>query len=155
VFTNTSTGASGYVIDYGDGSLPDVTTTHVYGANGSYTVMIVAFNGSMACTDTAYVTINVFDNVVFSVPNVFTPNGDGDNDEFMIMSVGLKTVTGTMFNRWGKQIATFGDEPTDGWDGKIQGKKADDGTYYYIISATGFDGKEYTEKGYVQLLGGK
>lgn len=154
-FNNTSSGASNYIWDFGDGTAMSNSSnpTHVFTANGSYTVILVAYNGSAACADTATYVIDVFDQVVTVVPNVFTPNGDGYNDMFVIQTVGVKTLEGTIYDRWGKKIATFGDSPSSGWDGKINGKVAADGTYYYILKAIGFDGKEYDEKGYLQLLG--
>ena len=56
------------------------------------------------------------------------------------------------FNRWGGEIQTF-DGLTTGWDGKMKtGKLVDDGTYYYVIKALGYDGKNYEEKGFVQVI---
>jgi gliding motility-associated-like protein len=156
-FSNSSTGASGYVWDFGDGNISSLTSpSNTYLVNGTYTVTLVAYNGSFMCADTATFSILVFDDVVMSIPNIFTPNGDNNNDIFSIQSVGLKELNGTMFNRWGKQIASWnGTGANDGWDGKINGNLADDGTYFYILTGLGFDGKTYEQKGYVQLLGNK
>jgi gliding motility-associated-like protein len=156
-FSNSSTGASGYVWDFGDGNISSLTSpSNTYLVNGTYTVTLVAYNGSFMCADTATFSILVFDDVVMSIPNIFTPNGDNNNDIFSIQSVGLKELNGTMFNRWGKQIASWnGTGANDGWDGKINGNLADDGTYFYILTGLGFDGKTYEQKGYVQLLGAK
>jgi gliding motility-associated-like protein len=92
-----------------------------------------------------------------AIPNVFTPNGDGINEIFYVSTNGVTEITGTIFNRWGKKIFEWNGTPstTLGWDGKINGNKAEDGAYYYIISAKGADGKEYNEKGYLQLINGK
>ncbi|MCX6295087.1 MAG: gliding motility-associated C-terminal domain-containing protein, partial [Bacteroidetes bacterium] len=151
--TNTSNGASNYIWDFGDGTSSVFTNPSViYNQNGSYTIILVAYNGSFACSDTATITIEVFDQAAMIVPNIFTPNGDGQNDIFVVQSVGIKELSGTIFNRWGKKDAEWSGAPTAGWDGKINGKEAPDGTYYYLIKATGFDNKEYTATGFVQLL---
>jgi gliding motility-associated-like protein len=150
---NSSTGASGYIWDFDNGTgslLTDPST--VYNVNGTYTVMLIAYNGTVACADTALLEINVFDQASMIVPNIFTPNGDGSNDIFKVISTGLKTVEGTMYNRWGKKIAEWSGDANAGWDGKINGKAAQDGTYFYIIKGTGMDGKEFDAQGYVQLL---
>jgi gliding motility-associated-like protein len=156
-FSNGSTGASNYIWDFGDGGNSLLNNpSNIYGTNGTYTVTLVAYNGSLACSDTATMTILVYDDVIITAPNIFTPNGDQTNDVFVIQSVGLKTLEGKMFNRWGREVGSWnGTGPNDGWDGKINGNTAEDGTYFFIINATGYDGKTYEEKGYVQVLGGK
>ena len=117
--------------------------------------MLIAYNGSLVCADTTFITIEVFDAASMSVPNVFTPNGDGDNDMFVVISSGLKEVSGTIYNRWGKKVGEWSGAPTTGWDGKTNGKDVEDGTYYYVIKGIGFDNKEYDVAGFVELLSGK
>lgn len=154
--TNTSNGASAYIWDFDNGGGSILTNpSTVYNANGTYTITLIAYNGSLACSDTTTLTIEVFDAAAMIVPNVFTPNGDLDNDVFVPITNGMKTVSGTIYNRWGTKIAEWSGAPTLGWDGTHNGKKSEDGTYYYIIKATGFDDKEYDASGYVQLLGTK
>ncbi|HEY0030345.1 MAG TPA: gliding motility-associated C-terminal domain-containing protein [Bacteroidia bacterium] len=151
--TNSSNGASGYVWSFGDGTSSTFTNPSVtYTQNGSYTILLIAYNGSFVCSDTAFINIEVFDQAIIIAPNVFTPNGDGNNDMFILNSIGLQSVEGVMFNRWGKKIAEWSGSPSTGWDGKINGSLAEDGTYYYIIKAKGLDKKDYEEKGFVQLL---
>lgn len=151
--TNTSTGASDYIWDFGDGTSSILTNPSVvYTVNGTYTILLIAYNGSFACADTTTVVINVFDEAILIVPNVFTPNGDLTNDLFVVQSQGIKQLSGTIFNRWGNKIYEWDGAPTMGWDGKHNGKAAEDGTYYYVIKAIGFDDKEYDATGFVQLI---
>ncbi|HBZ34236.1 MAG TPA: hypothetical protein DEO38_03945 [Bacteroidales bacterium] len=86
------------------------------------------------------------------VPNVFTPNGDGQNDEFRIAYQSLTEFQCVIFNRWGRKIYQWSD-PTKGWDGTINGKDAAPGTYFYIIKARGTDGKKYKKAGDINLIG--
>jgi gliding motility-associated-like protein len=51
------------------------------------------------------------------VPNIFSPNGDGNNDEFFIQSRGYIDLKVTIFNRWGNIINSF-DGVLGNWDGK-------------------------------------
>ncbi len=73
-----------------------------------------------------------------TIPNVITPNGDGYNDYFKIINIqyypGNKLL---IFNRWGKEIASFSNYQND-WDGKKNdGSRASDGTYYFILQIPG------------------
>ncbi|MBA3972292.1 MAG: gliding motility-associated C-terminal domain-containing protein, partial [Bacteroidetes bacterium] len=146
-------GATGYIWDFGNGTSSVLTNPSVvYNVNGSYVIMLVAYNGSLACADTTLITIDVFDQAMMVVPNVFTPNGDLHNDIFVIQSTGLKELSAEIFNRWGRKVAEWSGPPTTGWDGKINGNTAEDGTYYYVIKAVGFDAKEYNATGFLQLL---
>lgn len=67
-----------------------------------------------------------------TIPNVFTPNGDGFNDRFIPDATSIATFTMIIFNRWGTPIFETNDYIT-GWDGKIDGKDVPDGVYYWII----------------------
>jgi gliding motility-associated-like protein len=95
-------------------------------------------------------------------PNVFTPNGDGVNDYFLVQAKSLKSFKITIFSRSGHKVYEF--EQTEekfeweGWDGTIQGKGenfAQPGVYYYVIEAVGWDAERYRGhppyKGFVYL----
>ena len=43
-------------------------------------------------------------------------------------------------------------DPSQGWDGKYNGKVVPAGTYYYVIKAKGADGKEYTKSGDINII---
>ncbi len=104
------------------------------------------------CFDTACVDINVFINSEFMIPNVFTPNGDGINDVFSLQTKGLENLDAEIFNRWGQKIYEW--HTTNGaWDGRsASGVPCDNGTYYFVIRATGIDGKKYFKKGPFSLV---
>jgi gliding motility-associated-like protein len=74
------------------------------------------------------------------VPNVFTPNGDGMNDEFRVVYSSIKEFHCWVYNRWGHLVYEWSD-PAKGWDGSIHGKPAAEGAYYYVIRALGTDAK--------------
>jgi len=72
------------------------------------------------------------------VPNVFTPNGDGLNDEFRVQYRSLVEFHCWVYNRWGKLVYEWTD-PAKGWDGTINGRPAAEGAYFYVIRARGSD----------------
>lgn len=90
-------------------------------------------------------------------PNVFSPNGDGVNDELLPMSTfeGLKNPLLTVFNRWGQLIFSTADPENNPWTGyHSSGKQASQGVYYIEVTAEkelGTPG-DVVYKGWVQLL---
>lgn len=78
------------------------------------------------------------------IPNVFTPNGDGNNEYFVIENGQYYDNTLTVFNRWGQQVYETKDYQ-NGW----RATGLPDGTYYYVFVTTDND-KEYT--GHVTIL---
>src|SRR5690606_2557186 len=86
------------------------------------------------------------------IPNVFTPNSDGENDFFTVDGVNLASVKGEIYNRWGQKMFAW-DNINGAWDGRTTaGVEVPDGTYFYIITAVGNDGTEYFKKGTVSLI---
>ena len=147
-FTNQSTGATSYVWTFGDTNNNTAVTanpSHTYSTTGTYTVILTAMSGT--CTKSYSVTIEVFSTSTVIIPNVFTPNGDGNNDLFKITTNGIKDLSCEIFNRWGIKVYTIS-SLGDSWDGS----GSVDGTYFYVLKATGYDGKEFTEKGFISLF---
>ncbi len=154
-FTNgSSASATNWQWNFGDNSAGDNSTnpSHTFNAAGTY-IVVLTVSDSIGCTDTAQETIVVNETASsLSIPNVFTPNGDGTNDAFLIMSTGIHEYDIKIFDRWG--ILVFeSTSPNDAWDGHTtSGMLASDGTYYYILNATGYDKKEYKLSGFLTLI---
>ena len=151
-FTNTSTGANVYEWDFGDkNTSTDQNPTNIFNA-GEYKVKLtVSDNGN--CPSEAYVTIKVVEKLVYIIPNVFTPNGDGRNDLYTITSTGIEELTGEIYDRWGLKLFSW-NQKNDGWDGRSpSGAAATDGTYFYIIKIKPQNGQDVViEKGQVTLI---
>jgi gliding motility-associated-like protein len=85
------------------------------------------------------------------LPNAFTPNGDGKNDIFRIIGVGVKSYNLKIFNRWGQLLYETNDT-NSGWNGTINGTDAEMGTYVYVLQAELQNGNQVTKYGNVSLL---
>lgn len=118
---------------------------------GIYKVKLTVINDFCTFSDSVDITIVSSD---LQVPDFFTPNGDGANDEFRVAYKSLKTFNGIIYSRWGRKVFQWTD-PAKGWDGNINGRPAAEGGYFYIINAVGTDGQEYYKKGDITLLRGK
>ncbi len=103
---------------------------------GSYRVVGKVNNEYCTC-DSMEKIINISESYL-RVPNVFTPNGDGKNDEFRVAYRSIKEFHCWVYNRWGKLVYDWTD-PEKGWDGTINGRPAAEGAYFYVIRALGTD----------------
>jgi gliding motility-associated-like protein len=121
---------------------------------GSYCFGLIVQNAA-GCADTALSCVTVLGESTISVPNVFTPNGDGSNDAFVVTWIGLTSLSCDIYDRWGVLIYSW-NGLTGSWDGRTtSGKKATDGVYYYVVNATTTQGAQKTLTGFVQLIRGK
>jgi gliding motility-associated-like protein len=153
--TLDGSGSSGsnlsYSWSFGDGATGSgANTGNIYTGVGSYSVGLIVTDGT--CSDTANVTIEAFGESAIVIPNVFTPNGDGENDVFAVKGTNLESVEGEVFNRWGQKMFSWSNIKGY-WDGRtLAGEEAPDGTYFYMIKAKGVDGVEYFKKGGFSLI---
>lgn len=90
-----------------------------------------------------------------SVPNVFTPNNDGINDDFVVNATGVNSFSIIIYNRWGEQVFA-NTNPSVYWNGRVNATDdlVPDGTYYYIINA-GCGATNSSKAGFVQVIGEK
>ncbi len=86
------------------------------------------------------------------VPNVFTPNADGWNDEFTISGIDSDHCEFSVFDRWGERIFHSTDPEMD-WDGFYKGRPIPDGTYFYLLQYLHqCDGRVVHSSGHITLL---
>ena len=89
------------------------------------------------------------------VPNAFTPDGDGKNETFFPVCIGMDPDQFEMwiYDRWGNMIF-FTDDLNKGWDGRVQGHSeiAQIDTYVWKIKATDLTGKQFNQLGKVSLI---
>lgn len=121
---------------------------YTFTETGKYKVRLQVSNNQSVASDSLDVSVS---ESVLTIPKIFTPNGDGFNDEFRVAYTSIVEFHATIVNRWGRVVHKWSN-PQTGWDGTIGGKDAPEGTYFYIIQAKGSDGKTYLRKGAVNLL---
>lgn len=150
-FTNTSSNASTYDWDFGGlgGSTQTDPSYNFPAIPNTYTVTLIAYAGNCTDTTTALITIN--DILIYSVPNVFSPDGDGINDTFLVDTENASAISVTIVNRWGEFIKEL-DGLTETWDGTFQGKEANEGVYFFIYTITDNAGKTIEGQGFVELI---
>lgn len=86
--------------------------------------------------------------VVLYIPNLFTPNGDGDNDVFIPIEIkGIISLKTKIYNRWGDSVF-ISDKLTIGWDGE----GVSDGVYYWRTEYIDINNVDHSEKGMIQLI---
>jgi gliding motility-associated-like protein len=119
------------------------------------TIYCVWGENNLGCKDSSCVRIYINDKCLtreIFVPNVFSPNGDGKNDEFCVMSGEcLSEFIIRVYDRWGEKVFESSDY-TQCWDGNYKGGKANSGVYVYYLSGKTKDGKNINQKGNLTLL---
>lgn len=152
-FSNFSLLANNYIWDFGNGvtfpvgGLNDVAYT--FNNAGTYTVTLTASNG--ICYDIWDTTVIVLPPMIVTPPNVFTPNQDGSNDQFFVNVDFGEQFTAIIINRWGNVMAEL-EGIDDGWDGKVNGKDAEEGVYFVKYKATDFGGRQIEGHTYFTLI---
>ncbi len=86
--------------------------------------------GDEILTDTFHVTI--YQNDPVYIPNAFSPDGDPNNQRFMVYTEGEPRLDASIFDRWGELMYHWTSKE-DGWDGTFLGKEAQEGVYVYRI----------------------
>jgi gliding motility-associated-like protein len=116
-----------------------------------YKLSVIATNQA-GCWATDTVKINVFVGPTFYVPNAFSPNGDGFNDVFRPILVGMySTDYFIVYNRYG-QIVFETNRFMQGWDGKFKGIDQPSGNYVWTLKGKGQGGRPVEMKGSVLLV---
>lgn len=86
-----------------------------------------------------------------NIPNVFSPNGDGQNDYIEVETDGVTVYEFTVFTRSGSRVY-HSLSPRIFWDGNsIGGKELSEGVYYYVIEEQG-DDEPFEKAGFIHLF---
>ncbi len=154
--------------NFGDNSAlnnSDVNPAHAYTTTVtgndfySFTVSLLVQN-QFGCKDSITQLIHLSPYFAFYIPNVFTPNNDGDNEVFYGKGMGIKEYTIILYDRWGNFIwnchqegsnKLYDDDAHEGmsaackWDGRYQGNLVQEDTYVWKVKLTDVFGlkKEY------------
>ncbi len=121
----------------------------------TYTITVIDDNG---CIAEDQIVVRVENDINVFVPNIFTPNGDGENDILQIFAgKGVeKFNTFRVFNRWGEMVFTqdnfFPNDPGVIWDGRFNGKQLNPGVFVFFLEVQFVDGSTKILKGDITLV---
>lgn len=160
-FVNGSENADSYFWDFGNGETLTTTTTQsqtiTYEGEGPLDITVCLIAIQPGCQDTACVVVTILEFIappVFAIPNVFSPNGDGNNDTWNFFNLEfVESIEMTILNRWGNVVFETID-PNPIWDGKLpNGNDATEGVYFYKYFLKGLDKTTSHEgHGYFHLI---
>lgn len=133
-FFDQAPGAAQLLWDFGDGIFGESTNpTHTYTALGQYFVTLHAWTAEGCKSQVTHGPYEVIPTSV-TLYNVFSPNGDGINDVFLVPYTGSQPFTMQIFDRWGAQHFASQDKLV-GWNGDTaNGDPLPDGVYYYRVT---------------------
>ncbi|MGC4103078.1 PKD domain-containing protein [Ferruginibacter sp.] len=114
---------------------------------------IVKVSNDAGCFDYDSIRVHLFKlDAGMYVPSAFTPNGDGLNDYFHPIIIGMKSLDlFRVYNRWG-QLLYSGTDFVKGWDGTFGGKGQESATYVWYAEGTDYKNNKLKKKGYVVLI---
>lgn len=99
--------------------------------------------------DSIFIKVDSCSKDIF-IPNIFSPNGDGINESFIISGIGISGWTLSIFNRWGQLIFDTNEPSGKFWGGTtFSGAKVNSGLYYYVLTNETLN---FIYKGSIQLV---
>ncbi len=149
-FEISDTVNSAYTFNWGGDTEPYVDglprVRYEFAAPGIHTFNVSIFENSTGKTYTDSKTFEIRDVVI--VPNVFTPNGDGVNDLFIVKANGITPLEIWIYSRTGTQV--FNEKaPIIVWDGRnSSGSELSQGIYYYVLKS---DDSSVSQNGFFHL----
>lgn len=165
IFVNTTSGDAPLTVDFlyqgseaavswdfNDGAFSRSNSpSHTFTKAGTYEVTLTARNSAGQSVEKVTIEVRQVSAIVFT-PNVFTPNGDGENDEFHIETKNMAGVSVIVFNKKGQKVASWS-TAEGSWNGKLpNGADAPAENYFYILRGVGTDGVSHSEKGEISLM---
>jgi gliding motility-associated-like protein len=155
-FTDASENALTWQWDFGDGetfftrNASERSPSHTYKDVAQFNVRLIVTSGS-GCSDTIIKRVDL--NPKLLLPTAYTPNGDGNNDELVIIKRFIKQIDEFLiYDRWGRKVWESNKQFDDAWDGKVNDVLAEQGVYQVFLKATTIYGDPISVKGSVTLI---
>lgn len=117
----------------------------------STTTYSVTGTDSNGCSKTNTVIISVDSEFEIFVPDIFSPNNDGQNDVLFVRGYGIKEINFVIYDRLGEKIFETNDQ-NKGWDGSYKGTPLNNAVFVYYLSASSINGKTVKTKGDITLI---
>jgi PKD repeat protein len=154
VFINQSTNAEFYTwLINGEVVSDSRNFGETFSEPGTYEISLIAYVDNENCADTTSLILIVNQGLEMIIPNIITPNGDGQNDQLVAQIFGAASLRWTIFDRWGNELfsgntSTIEEslvlwEPTD---------SVKDGQYFLVAVGFGEDGQRQEVKATVTVL---
>ena len=117
-------------------------------------VYTVKVSNAAGCFDVDSIRVKVFKlDAGFYVPSAFSPNGDGKNEYFRPIAIGMRSIDAfRVYNRWGQLLYNDTSTESGGWDGSFAGRPQDPATYVWYAEGTDFRNTKIKKRGYVVLI---
>ncbi|MBK9590917.1 MAG: gliding motility-associated C-terminal domain-containing protein [Crocinitomicaceae bacterium] len=129
-------------------------STYTQGAELEICLVAINKNG---CKDTLCKPLVIYDPLDFTPVNIFTPDGDGVNDDFSFeyYAKGVSDFSCIIVNRWGVEITEL-NAITQSWDGTDKnGDPVKDGVYFYSYTGSAANGTPFFGQGTIQVINSK
>ena len=158
-FNNLSTDANEYTwLSSGEQISTDFEPRIDFGTSGTFDITLIASVAGSNCRSeyAEQITLDPVPEFI-QIPNVFTPNGDGNNDFFNLVVTELgfeefvEVVTFKIYDRWG-QLVYDNENPLLGWDGQFKATEAPTEVYAYYIEYEIIDCNNKAMKGNVTIV---
>lgn len=154
IFLSATSTAYSYSYAWGPSTvfMVPMTTPTAWGIIYSPSYVFLTVTDPFGCSATDSMMVSPAACCRATLPDAFSPNGDGRNDRFRLMSEGqhlLKTFR--VVNRWGTTMFETTNSNTTGWDGNYNGVPQDMGTYFWYLNYT-CDGHTFEQSGTVTLV---
>jgi gliding motility-associated-like protein len=131
---------------------PEKVLNYTFERWGRYSVQLEVIDSKSVCSDTSQVYIVEINNTFVHIPNAFSPGSSiGVNDEYKITFSSITSFRASIFNRQGNLLYQWND-PSGGWDGRVNGKFVPTGVYYIIVEYTDSQGKKQSRSRDINIL---
>ncbi|MBL4754948.1 MAG: gliding motility-associated C-terminal domain-containing protein [Flavobacteriales bacterium] len=133
------------------GSLDDPFSSNPTASPIATTLYSVSGTDVNGCSNTDSVLITVSQDFAIGVPNIFSPNSDGQNDVLLVSEEGVDWILFMIYDRWGEKVFESR-EVSQGWDGTFRGSPMNPSVFVYYIEGAFTDGKEILKHGNITLV---
>jgi gliding motility-associated-like protein len=127
------------------------TCQNTYGVFFDPSEVYVQIQDMYGCPVLDTMMVGIYREFGIYLPNTFTPNKDGKNDEFKVIHYGVGSLELKIFNRFGEMVY-FSDAFDASWDGSYMGKIVENDVYTYVVTYLSYDGRAGIQRGRVLVL---
>jgi gliding motility-associated-like protein len=135
---NQSVNANNFVWSINSVNTNTELTNLAFDTTGLYDIQLVTYQNDPSCADTFSLSVQVNNELLCEIPNVFSPNNDGINDVFTIFVNQAVESQVCILNRNGTVLHQLKGQLNSGtnniWDAKVKGEKVEEGAYFYQIT---------------------